>query len=387
MHLLSLITALILGTSPAIAANDAFQKDIDSAIQEILLTKVGQGICQKILGADPAALEFHLGVSHEAAGTLAQSCNGDVNAQWIAETSRADVRKLTLKSFQPRKYVLLSAETSFPIESWTDPFSNTTVFLTDRVGISHERLVQLLAHELAVYFDSKANPAHADAQNVPELRDLKLNSEGQFNPLVAVSDPLIAHTLTFVRALQVEYAIVDELIAMRKILPPADHDDPYLQFLVSKNCKEDCLERLIGEMRGKYLPIALPLLAYSPQFRVMVGPELAKARPLWRQTQWHRVQDSLNTLPADFLLPVASHTLSPLEDMQRTFVASNPPPEFQTVSKFDNDLWRLERPAIFKSTLDNGEPFLEFMKKPLLSGYNILLSSGPRVRVTTGNVE
>ncbi|MGZ3723642.1 MAG: hypothetical protein ACXVA9_11955 [Bdellovibrionales bacterium] len=390
MHLVPLLIAMTLGIHSANASggvNDSIQKDIDSAIQEIMMTHVGQAICQKILGADPEAIEFHLGVSSGAAQTIAQSCNGDADVKWIFETSYQDIRKLTLKSFKPRKYALLSAETVFPIESWTDPFSNTTVLMAGREGVSHERLVQLLAHETAVYFDSKANPAHADAQNIPAIRDLILQTTARMNPLVAVTDPLIAHTLTFIRALQVEYAIVDELVAMRKIVAPADHEDPYLKLLISDQCREECLETLITNMRTDYLPIGLPLLAFAPHFRAVVTKELAKAKPLWHQAQWSRVQESLNNLPVEFLK--SQFTGSPLTDLQRIFVTSNPPTlPFQIVAKFLNeDLWPIEKPAIMQTKLPTGATFLEFMKVPLLSGYNILLSSGPRVRVKPGNAE
>jgi hypothetical protein len=247
--------------------------------------------------------------------------------------------------------------------------------------------VQLLAHETAVYFDSKANPAHADAQNVPELRDLELEPPGTINPLVAATDPLIAHTLTFVRALQVEYAIVNELIALHKIVPPVDHADPYLNYLVSDACRQECLDKLITRMRNEYLPIGLPLLAFAPHFRALAAKEIAHSNPFLPREQWARVQDSLNNLPVQFLK--TQFTGHPLVDLQRVFVTSNPPSEaFQTVSHFFNDdLWPLEKPALEQTHLTSGETFLEFMKKPLLSGQNILLSSGPRVRVKPGIVE
>ena len=368
------------------AFDRAIQRDIDSAIQEIMLTRVGQAICQKILGADPAALEFHLGVSPEAAVTIAQSCNGDFDSTWIFETSRQDIRQLTLKSFKPRKYALLSAETVFPIESWTDAHTNATVFMAGREGVSHERLVQLLAHEMAVYFDSKANPAHTDAQNIPAIRDLRLQTTARMNPLVAVSDPLVAHTLTFVRALQVEYSIIDELITMRKIVAPADHEDVYLKFLISDACREECLEALVVDMRNTYLPIGLPLLAFASHFRAIVPKELARAKPLWTQQQWAGLGQSINNLPLEFL--DRQYSGSPITDLQRIFVTTNPAPAFQAVAKFlTEDLWPIEKPAIVQTRLASGETFLEFMKVPLLSGYNILLSSGPRVRVKTGNAE
>jgi hypothetical protein len=385
----NLIIALAIATvSPQLWAEDAsFQRDIDSAVQEIMLTGVGQTICRQILGGQADAIQIHLGVSATTAQAIAQNCSSTAPANvWIFPTSVQDIRKLTVGTFKPRKYLLLSAETVFPIESWTDPFTNTTVLMSGREGISHERLVQLLAHEMAVYFDSKANPAHPDAQSIPEIRALKLQAPAGLNPLIAASDPLIAHTMTFVRALQVEYSIVDDLIRMHKIIPPADHDNPYLQTLVSDQCQEECLEKLVTGMHDKFLPIGLPLLAFSPYFRSRLPIELANL-PGWPQDQWPLVQRATVQLPVDFLK--TQFTGNPLADLQRVFTASvQPTPEFTAVSDFiTKDLWPLERTAITQTSTGDGRHFLEYMKSPLLSGYNISLSSGPRVRVGTGNTE
>lgn len=365
----------------------SFQQDIDNAFIEIMRTQIGQSICQQILGGQPEAIAFHLGVSKSASEQIAQGCHGASPSPWVQETSYQDIRKLNIKPFQARKYTILSAETTFPIESWTDPFTNTTVLLAGRDGISHERLVQLLAHEMAVYFDSKADPAHPDAQLIPALRDLQLIEKAPMNPLVAVTNPLTAHTLTFVRALQVEYSIVNELIASGKIVPPKDHDNQYLQYLISPGCTESCLEYLILDMRQSYLQISLPLLAFAPHFRALLAQEIPRLNPNWSQDQWARMQAALNTLPVEFLK--TQFTGNPIADLQRVFVSDDSSkPAFQTVSRFlGEDLFPLEWQALTKTSLPSGQTFLEFMKTPLLSGYNILLSSGPRVRVTTGNTE
>ena len=65
------------------------------------------------------------------------------------------------------------------------------MLLAGRDGLTHEHLVQALAHELAVYLDSKANPAASDAAAIPELRDLQVFAAGgpAMDPMVAISDP------------------------------------------------------------------------------------------------------------------------------------------------------------------------------------------------------
>jgi hypothetical protein len=198
---------------------------------------------------------------------------------------------------------------------------------------------------------------------------------------VAASDPLIAHTLTFVRALQVEAVIVKELN-----LPP-DPDADLLNPIISDDCREACMEKLIVGMRKVYLPIGLPLLAFAPQFRSQVLAELSRLQPNWTQNQWARAQQALNFLPVGFLR--RQFTGNPVSDLQRVFLADEGSrPLFERATGFlADDLWPLEWPALTRSILPSGQTLLEFLKTPLLTGYNISLSSGPRVRIRTGNGE
>lgn len=368
------------------ASKDAsFQRDIDSAFQEIMHTRVGKAICHDILGARADTIQFHLGVSPAAAATIAQGCADSGPDSWVFSTSYQDIYKLTFQPFTGRKYTLLQSETGFPIESWTDPFTNTTVLLTGNEGISHERLVQLLSHETAVYFDAKANPAHPDARNIPALRDLHFPQD-RLNPLVALSDPFVAHTLTYLRALQVEFAIVDELVATRKIVAPADRNNTYLAFLISDQCRSSCLMTLVATMRPRYAPVGLPLLAFAPNFRALLPLELQRLQPNWSPEQWARLQSTLRSTVGFLKTEFQGR---PLEDLQRVFVmdeqSQRAVPEFQRF--LNDDLWPLERFSILHSQASPSQSLLEFMKVPLLSGYNIRLSSGPRVRIRTGNIE
>lgn len=373
-------------------SENTFQDRIDSAYRKILSTEVGLSICNNILNADAKMLVFHLGISQGAAQQLASDCKGATPGPYVFPTDAQEIRKLTLKpDAKSRKYLLSPSPITFPIESWTEPFTNTTVFLGDEDDLSEERLVQLLAHETAVYFDSKANPAHQDAKKIPRLRDTfrSLNTTGGrgMDPLVAASDPLIAHSLTYIRALQVEYAIVRELVNRGAIRAPLDYADPYLNSLVAETCRESCLEDLIVKLQPVYAPISLPLLAFAPNFRSLLSQEVARLQPKWDRVQWARFQFSVNQSPASFFN--GPFTGQPVADLQRVFGSNvQASGEFQTVRQFlREDMWPLEWPALTHTQLSNGQPLLEFLKAPLLSGYNISLSSGPRIRVRTGNSE
>lgn len=364
-----------------------YQKDIDLAYRKIFSTPLGRSICKHILGADPETIEVHLGISTSTAKQISGSCSRAEKSPFIFATDPRDIQKLTLKSYYSRrKYKFLQSDRSFPIESWTEPFTNTTYIVAEH-PLPQEKLVQLLAHEMAVYFDSKANPAHPDADRIPALRGLDLKFEGTMNPLVAVSNPLVAHTLTYVRALQVEMGIVTSLLGTRQIKPPDDYDDRYLSYIGSRKCTKTCLQSLLLRMRNTYSPISLPLLAFAPHFRSIMLNELQRIQPAWTGHQWSAAQRILNQLPVDFLKTQFSG--APLEDIKKVF-SSNPENQDGFVESADflnSVLWPIELEAISTATTKSGQSFLEFLKTPLLSGYNISLSSGPRVRIRTGGIE
>ena len=392
MYLMQLIICSLLAISGVVVnADPPLQGRIDRAVGEILRSKIGQAICTGILGSRTEALAFHLGVSRERAELIARDCEG-MRAQatpWVVETSSLDIEKLTLVPFKPRRYAMDQSLTSLPIDSWTDPFSNITTLFFHDGQVSNSKLVQLLAHELAVYFDGKANPAHPDAQRLAALRDLKWESIGSLNPLVVVSDPLVAHTLTFIRALQVEYAIVDELVAAGRIAPPADYSDPSLRFIISESCRQNCLMSLVMSMRKSYLPMGLPLLAYAPHFRSAMSAEILRVSPPWSSSQWSLYQRSFNQYPAEYIRTEVGSDRHPPDGVTRMFdLKTQASDNFRSVTTFMRDeLWALEEPVLRHTRLVGGETLLEFMKRPLLSGQNISLSSGPRVRVGPGIVE
>lgn len=383
--------ALVLGslapTSLAWAETSELpiQKDIDRAFELILSTHIGRAVCRDILGADAQALEMHLGMSKAEAAKIAKDCAGSEPSEWIYPTSPNDIRKINLKSPQARTYKLVHSDQSFPIESWTDPYSNvTTILITDN-SISFPRLVQILAHEMAVYLDSKSHPLYPSADQIPHLRDLNIITTGSMNPLIVISNPLQAHTMTYLRALQVEFSILNELVDQKEITAPKDLSDPYLLELVSERCQQACIENLIEKMRDVYLPVSLPLLAFSSHYRALIERELIRLN----LTPEQRSQGgfALSALPIQFMK--RQFTGDVVGDLTRVFYAEqSQKARFQVVSDFLKDtLWNLEKPSLYSAHFSSGLTLLEFMKRPLLSGYNIALASGPRVRIRTGGIE
>lgn len=364
------------------------QADIDSAFRLILGTKIGRGICRDVMGADADALHIHLGISKPAAAEIAKNCGNAAASQWTYGTAPEHIVKLRGESVKARTYKVLYSDQDFPIESWTDPRSNSTTILTHSEKIPFPRLVQILSHEMAVYFDSKSNPLHRGADELPQLRDLKPKYSGALNPLFAISNPMQAHTLTYLRALQVEFVILQELVDKNEIAEPADLRDPYLQHLVSFRCQHDCIVELIENTRKIYLPFSLPLLAFSPHYRGLAKRELLESKSdLVNETVRVNARFVLNEAAVKFMR--RDFTGDVVADLSRAF-NSNPSDhtDDEAVAGFlQTDLWPLEKEALGSRFGTNGITVLEFMKRPLMSGYNISLSSGPRVRVRTGVIE
>lgn len=376
------------------------QQDVDRAFGMIFQTQIGQTICRDILGADASAIALHLGVTREAAVRFAKKCSGDFEpAEWVYPTAPADILKIGGGASQSTKqYILRTTEADFPIESWTDSVTNATTILfpedAQNKSSQFEYLVQILAHETAVYFDSKINPKHQNANSIPHLRSLSLKGPGKMDPLIAVSNPIVGHTLTYLRALQVEFAILDELDARFGIYftphPALNH--PYLRYLVSEGCAHVCIEDLILRLKVDYMPIALPMLAFASHYRSIIIPELGRIQPKWNATEWLNANQSLNNFPVAY-----AQTYKETVNSQNVVVAMenvfNAPQSER--AKFDstmlfmaNELWEIEWPVVSQSRFESsGLSLLEFMKRPLLSGYNIFLTSGPRVRVRGGLIE
>lgn len=397
---LSLNLAFAASQTPA--ADTAFQSQIDTAFGLIFKTKVGQTICRDILGADAEAISLHLGVTLANARVFASECSsGFEPAEWVYPTSPNDIQKISHAGQRPKKYVLQKSSQAFPLESWTDPVSNSTTILTlEGESLPFGRLVQILSHETAVYFDSKTNPAHPSAASITTLRDLNPSGPGLINPLVAVTNPLVGHTLTYLRALQVEFAIMDELVdrgflhepdsdlSNDELEAPVDFNSPALRYLISDSCAHSCIANLIVKLRDEYLPIALPMMAFANNYRALILGELSKLNPQWNKTEMYNAQVALNTYP--ILYYKTQFTGDVVADMNHVFTAldQSEKAKFDAVTLFmKNDWWPIEWPTVSESKFASGQTLLEFMKRPLLSGYNIMLTSGPRVRVRTGIVQ
>ncbi|MGE4130073.1 MAG: hypothetical protein AB7F86_00460 [Bdellovibrionales bacterium] len=366
------------------------QTDIDQAFEVILQTRVGCAIVHHLLGAEEENLSFHLGISPSIARTAIKNCPEASGHEWIYPSPADRIRKMTLTPNGRRKYEVIFSNPSFPIESWTDPFSNTTVLVTDQLPLTKWTWIQLLAHETAVYFDSKNNLLHAEARSIPELRQLNISYHGLLNPLVVAADPLIGHGLAYLRALQFDQAVIEE-IRERRLVDAAEMGPPSgqeISKLTGVSCGHACVLGLIEKVRDLLKPFSLPLMALAPLFRPAILEDLSKLSLGWRESDWIEARRLLHHAPVNFLLP--GFGTEPLLQMKKAFYERSEVSHqsLQLSGFLDRKIWPMERQTLDSARLNNPEvTFLEYLKRPLLSGYNIGLSGGPRVRIRTGGVE
>lgn len=372
------------------------QPEIDAAFELIFSSPTGKLICRDILGSNEVALSVHLGISPSSAKKIAKMCESAplVESQWIYPSSPEFIRKFVNDNGQRhRSYEVLEASINFNIESWT--VGQTTSILispamSDRTAETW--LVKILAHEMAVYFDSKVNFIHPEASEVPALEqalsELAKDPNGWFTT-ISISDPQFSYAMTFLRALQIEYKIVTELYTMGLIpsLPP-EYDLDEIKLLVGGTCRHECILSFIKKMKQDYRDIALPLTAFSPLYRSHMLHELTQRPPrAWSRQDLRRAQEALDRAPLKFLTD--QYTGDVLIDLTRVFnIGNQRVAVFKDATRFLNEkLWPLEIDALSQANISASETLLEFLKRPLLSGHNISLSTGPRARIGAGNIE
>ncbi|HMN68210.1 MAG TPA: hypothetical protein PKC28_06690 [Bdellovibrionales bacterium] len=361
--------------------------ETDQAFLLIFKTPFGQEICRDVLGGDAEAIRLHLGVSPSKAKEIADGCHSGERSGWIYKTEPETIQKLLPEGRRQRTYRWLSVNADFPIESWTDPFRNLTTILKAPEDKGATWLLKILAHEMAVYFDSKANTIHPEHVKIPVLDSMSLGTASTLNPWVAVSDPQIAHSLTYLRALKVEYRIMSELKAMGKIRElPAEYSEPLIAKALAEDCDNACVLDFITNVRKIYRPISLTLLALAPQYRTAMMAELARLN--WSGKKLITAQTMIDRYPVRYMLDNSMNDM--VSDLTLTLMTdAKISQDNEAVARFfEQSIWPIEMAAIGESYFEeDGRALLTFLKEPLLSGHNIRLSTGPRVRIRTGNME
>ena len=90
----------------------------------------------------------------------------------------------------------------FPFDSWTDPYSNNTVLLLRHqpgiTDLNYGFVTQLVAHEMAIYFDSRSWPGSLDWNRMPSNGTMDMHYGTNLRSIhTSLANPLIANVFAF----------------------------------------------------------------------------------------------------------------------------------------------------------------------------------------------
>lgn len=379
-----------------------FRTFLDDALVDIMNTEVGRALCAHVLGGNTDLIEKHIGVTANAAVTIKSRCSSRPAKQlnYIHASNDDDLVKVSNEiSTEKREYFFVfNLDKPWPMDSWTDPFGNKTFLILQKDWLEAAQkstdaeknhrlnilLYQMLAHELAIYFDPKHFPGGIDWDRLGLLSQEQVVGSTNIETLYsALMNPMIASALAFYRAFQIERMIMVELAAKKGFQLPAEYTNPNF------SCIGKCLVATIKKIALRFSEQSATLLAISPQYRnrlymstntlVTSHPDFETAVSLWPDLFFFQFKDIKERDEVNswvLMLPMAAKRQRDLQNRINKFIST---------VLFPIDFAVLENQKI----IENGKTIslLEFMARPLLSGYNVRLSTGPRVRIRGGDVK
>lgn len=384
-------------TSPVV------QNQIDSAYETLVLSTYGHAICAKILNADVDHIESHLGVTRLTAVSIAYSCSDpEIDMQptpyvYVDKDYTGEITKLsTAPTAERRLYTLvISSKGDWPFDSWTDTLrNNTTLVLSDKDSRKKTAvdtfLLQLLAHETAIYFDSQSGVGTQEWLNLPPNRGLSFDDPQSRKIIRALANPLISQVLAFIRAFKVEAQIIKDLVDQGYIDLDFEQEYSPQKFpFLAKDCREECLFSFIKTQAQSLLAHSAELSVFAPMYKFYLNPSttssylsgkpmshsLTEAREqIIKATEYFMIRFKKNQGRLNFISP------------------STNPNDINVAHEIEQLMADLLLPMDLKvlkqaKAPKDGPSFLELITTPVLSGQNVGAASGPRPRIRTGNTK
>lgn len=374
-----------------------FLRLIETSIIDLSRTGLGKSLLQHVLACDSSSISKHFGISSQTANMLAGECFRDslINKNLSTYVLESQDDKLETKiSLIPgtskRQYILVVSEsTDWNIDSWTDPFSNKTVFIVEKgqadKADSKTFFYQMMAHEIAVYFDTKAWVGSAEWDDIPTFKNSLNDVSVDKNKLaLALNNPLISQMLRSLRAFRIEKVFIEELVS-KNLLPRTAlsyYQHPGNSYL-EEDCHATCVLNFLNSFSALLLPQSLPLLAFSPQYRNQKALEIIGGRSLGSSNKTVQV---LENYPDQYLTQIFKNDpffnmMNPDLKPGQEYLFRETSETFKTIL-LPQDLSTISQLMKTNHILD--EDFLSFLASPQLGGQNVRLSGGPRPRIRGG---
>lgn len=386
--------------------NEKAQDLIDEAYRTLLLTPFGNELVFRILDCSPELLTKHLGVSqsrsfaisqHICSGTYAQSSQVDFdNHPWIYSLPEEDIDKVvSLRQKNNRSYKIrfLKSGETIPLDSWTDfKTQTTTIYVQDHLSLQglKRKLLFVLAHESAIYFDQKSQLTTALWLEHPNFRkylitDWKVQTRDDLRTfLTSANNPLISQVLSYIRAFRVEE------FWMRQLPPPTLTDmsidlnmeySYYVYPFLDPQCLEICLGDYLMKASLSIVDYSLPLLSNSRYWSMKIL-EVSSQPPTEETRKIRRVL-------IDYRNSYVSYTR---EDHSQ--LIGNPHPEIKHISDesamvFREILIPQDLETLFRYDLTipptRERHSISFLTVPSLGNFGVEMAAGPRPRIRTGS--
>ncbi len=380
---------------------------INKSLVKIFKTDIGREIARNILNCDTDSIQMHLGVEEPFARDIAQSCHSyasnnkvDKRRRYIHPSPLHALKKTTdsgvVNDQSQRTYsIIFTKDNDWIIDSWTNPSTNNTSIIIplseQETELDESRLIEVLAHETAIYFDSKFWTGSTEFTKIPGSKAF-LNKFKDPKKIITIGldNPLIAHSLAFIRAFKIELLITNELERDGHISFKAkDSERRRLKIESLLNCRALCLHNFIKTKAEESIKLSLPLIAYAPSYRISfwkaIESDQIEAKRL--SSSKEDLQSLILDLPSSFY---KDHSRMSIHILLEVMSASMNQREFHTPSDFQILIRDKVLPFHFQQFeaqthgLMIHSSALDYMAEPLLSGYNTRMSSGPRPRIVVG---
>lgn len=380
----------------------SLQAIVDDITIQLMGTTLGHRIALRILQCDPELIENHLSVSAQAANEIARKCLIPPKTpfpfdSYVHSSPRDVLKKWSLRPLAEQKrlyfFVVTKNNDDFSFTSWTDSFSNKSVFILRNFPSSPELtygyLTQLIAHEIGIYFDSQFIPGTEEWQEIPTNEEFKNSFGDNWDSMSTIlTNPLIANVFAYMRAFKVEQIMVEELIQQNKLRlnPELTYGKDKYPFLFDDWTTEESANYLAQQVHN-LLPMALPLVAWAPNYRRRKILEIKKSSSVSPSAQITDEEMVLDKYAQNYLVnSIKVSIFIRLLDLRTIAYAENSDWD-KARDIFENQILPNELSALRKNQSTGGNSPLnlyEYMSTPLLSGYNIAGSRGPRPRIRAG---
>lgn len=375
--------------------DSSLQSVLDEITASLFGTELGRALCTTVFNNPPekaklselerrTLLSFHLGLRDEnILRSVASVCSPSlsVSHRFVFPKAGLGDKKMTVSPGDGRRLFALvfSDSNNVSFDSWTDPFANRTIFIAPtalKKDFAQLKvfLLQAMAHETFVYFNSKSSLWSKEATLIDTLNANSALWMDHPDEGTAVANPHIASALAALAAFRVEKEFVDEIDSERKTVTVTSYPKGVSEFLQDK-CHGTCLHDLVSALAGVSVDMSLPLLALSSDYTKFKLDQLrAKAaseaeKMLFEETLIYAPQEYLYSGFRNFSLFDLVLGKSPSAGSKRSEPLVNRVFK-QSFMKFDLEALKSE----------DGTQLVEFMTKPLMSGYNIRYSAAPRPR-------